>query len=68
MDFPVSVKRVEEQECDCDHSFVLKDDMGLVCRICGIIQKGIEEIIDYQWSKVWKDEKLNTLVSCILRE
>lgn len=63
MDFPVVVKRVEEQECDCDHFFVLKDDMGLVCRICGIIQKGIEEIIDYQWSKVWKVEKFNILVS-----
>lgn len=35
----------------CDHSFVLKDDIGYVCRVCGVIQKGIEEIIEYQYAK-----------------
>lgn len=36
----------------CDHSFILKDDLGLVCRICGIIQKGIETIFEFQYSQV----------------
>lgn len=35
----------------CDHSFVLKDDIGYVCRVCGVIQRGIEEIIEYQYAK-----------------
>lgn len=41
-------------ECgeECDHSFILKDDLGLVCRICGIIQKGIETIFEFQYSQV----------------
>lgn len=37
---------------DCDHSFVLKDDIGYVCRVCGVIDRGIETIIDVQFSKV----------------
>lgn len=37
---------------DCDHSFVLKDDLGYVCRICGVIDRGIETIIDVQFNKV----------------
>lgn len=41
-----------EGEDECDHSFVLKDDLGYVCRICGVIQRGIETIIEYQYAKV----------------
>uniref|UniRef100_A0A7N0T4L4 Uncharacterized protein n=1 Tax=Kalanchoe fedtschenkoi TaxID=63787 RepID=A0A7N0T4L4_KALFE len=40
-----------EDDGDCDHSFVLKDDLGYVCRICGVIQRGIETIFDFQYIK-----------------
>ncbi|KAJ4965097.1 hypothetical protein NE237_016946 [Protea cynaroides] len=36
---------------ECNHSFVLKDDLGYVCRVCGIIGRGIEMLFDYQWIK-----------------
>lgn len=39
-------------EEDCEHSFILKDDIGDVCRICGVIKRGIETIIEYNFSKV----------------
>ncbi|XP_050226318.1 protein CHROMATIN REMODELING 35-like [Mercurialis annua] len=37
---------MEVDEEECDHSFLLKDDLGYVCRICGIIQRSIENIFD----------------------
>lgn len=40
-------------EEDCEHSFIFKDDIGDVCRICGVIKRGIETIIEYNFSKVW---------------
>ncbi|KAL8151375.1 hypothetical protein V2J09_021183 [Rumex salicifolius] len=43
--------RKDEDEQDCDHSYVLKDDIGYVCRVCGIIDKGIESIIEIQYKK-----------------
>ncbi|KAK6240892.1 SNF2 [Theobroma cacao] len=49
---PASSERMSEDEEDCDHSFVLKDDLGYVCRICGVIERGIETIIDIQYNKV----------------
>ncbi|KAL6341224.1 hypothetical protein AAG906_032342 [Vitis piasezkii] len=42
----------KEGEEECEHSFVLKDDIGSVCRICGVVNKSIETIIEYQYSKV----------------
>ncbi|XP_072951992.1 protein CHROMATIN REMODELING 35 [Typha angustifolia] len=42
---------VQEEEEECNHSYLLEDDLGLVCRICGVIQKSIETIFDYQWIK-----------------
>ncbi|XP_057966169.1 protein CHROMATIN REMODELING 35-like isoform X4 [Malania oleifera] len=36
---------------DCDHSFVLRDDLGYVCRICGIIQRSIDTIFEFQYGK-----------------
>ncbi|XP_022634657.1 protein CHROMATIN REMODELING 35-like isoform X2 [Vigna radiata var. radiata] len=41
----------EEAESDeeCDHSFILKDDIGYVCRVCGIIERGIETIFEFQY-------------------
>lgn len=41
-----------EDDEDCDHSFVLKDDLGYVCRVCGVVQRGIETIFDFQYAKV----------------
>lgn len=37
---------------DCEHSFILMDDMGYVCRVCGVIEKSILDIIDVNFSKV----------------
>ncbi|KAF6163067.1 hypothetical protein GIB67_001395 [Kingdonia uniflora] len=45
-----SVVEYSERE-ECDHSFVLKDDLGYVCRVCGVISKSIDTIFDYQWIK-----------------
>ncbi|XP_045791762.1 protein CHROMATIN REMODELING 35-like [Trifolium pratense] len=39
----------EEEDPDCDHSFVLKDDLGYVCRVCGVIDRGIETIFEFQY-------------------
>ncbi|XP_057788248.1 protein CHROMATIN REMODELING 35-like isoform X2 [Salvia miltiorrhiza] len=39
------------EEEDCEHSFIFKDDIGDVCRICGVIKRGIETIIEYNFSK-----------------
>ncbi|KAF9588599.1 hypothetical protein IFM89_013686 [Coptis chinensis] len=49
-----TVERNEDEGKDCDHSFILKDDLGYVCRVCGVIQKSIDTIFDYQWGKVSK--------------
>jgi DNA repair and recombination RAD54-like protein len=43
---------MEEDEDYCDHSFVLKDDIGYVCRICGVIERAIYTIIEIQFNKV----------------
>ncbi|PKA55650.1 DNA repair and recombination protein RAD54 [Apostasia shenzhenica] len=42
-----------EKEEECCHSFILKDDLGIVCRVCGVVQKSIENIFDFQWNKAW---------------
>ncbi|KAL8518680.1 hypothetical protein ACS0TY_009866 [Phlomoides rotata] len=36
---------------ECEHSFIFRDDIGDVCRICGVIKRGIETIIEYNFSK-----------------
>ncbi|KAI5446312.1 Protein CHROMATIN REMODELING 35, variant 2 [Lathyrus oleraceus] len=38
-----------KKDADCDHSFVLKDDLGYVCRVCGVIDRGIETIFEFQY-------------------
>ncbi|XP_065864092.1 uncharacterized protein [Euphorbia lathyris] len=43
---------VEEHGDECDHSLILKDDLGHVCRICGVIQKGIDTIIEFPSPKI----------------
>ncbi|KAL0927187.1 hypothetical protein M5K25_001350 [Dendrobium thyrsiflorum] len=40
-----------EKEEECCHSFILKDDLGIVCRVCGVVQRSIETIFDFQWTK-----------------
>ncbi|GKV24151.1 hypothetical protein SLEP1_g33798 [Rubroshorea leprosula] len=40
-----------KEDDDCEHSFILKDDLGYVCRICGVIQRGIETIFEFVYSK-----------------
>ncbi|KAM0936658.1 putative thymine dioxygenase chromatin remodeling SNF2 family [Dioscorea sansibarensis] len=42
---------------DCDHSLLLHDDLGLVCRVCGVIQKRIDTIFDYQWTKASRSSR-----------
>ncbi|KAK9106736.1 hypothetical protein Syun_022747 [Stephania yunnanensis] len=32
--------------------FLKIDDLGYVCRVCGIIQKSIESMLEYQWVKL----------------
>ncbi|CAO2815011.1 unnamed protein product [Amaranthus hypochondriacus] len=41
----------EEEDEGCDHSYVLKDDIGYVCRVCGVVQRAIETIFDFQYIK-----------------
>ncbi|XP_057966165.1 protein CHROMATIN REMODELING 35-like isoform X2 [Malania oleifera] len=48
---PSSDEHARESGEDCEHSFVLKDDLGYVCRICGVIERRIDTIIDFQYVK-----------------
>ncbi|RLN41709.1 hypothetical protein C2845_PM01G04010 [Panicum miliaceum] len=41
----------EETEYACNHDFLLKDNLGIVCRICGLIQQRIENIFEHSWKK-----------------
>ncbi|GJN24879.1 hypothetical protein PR202_gb12650 [Eleusine coracana subsp. coracana] len=38
-------------EVACNHDFLMKDDLGIVCRVCGLIQQRIENIFEYSWKK-----------------
>ncbi|CAL5349088.1 unnamed protein product [Camellia sinensis] len=49
-DSPPPDEHVKEEQDECDRTFVLKDDLGYVCRICGVVQRGIETIIKYQYA------------------
>ncbi|KAI3820876.1 hypothetical protein L1987_08426 [Smallanthus sonchifolius] len=35
-----------------DHSYILKEDIGYACCVCGLIQRSIESIIEFQRPKV----------------
>ncbi|CAL1384905.1 unnamed protein product [Linum trigynum] len=48
---------MEDDDELCDHSFILKDDIGYVCRICGVIERGIESIIEVQFYKAKKSTR-----------
>lgn len=41
----------DDQEDDCHHSFILKDDIGYVCRVCGLVQKKIQEMFEFLYPK-----------------
>ncbi|KAL1208176.1 Protein CHROMATIN REMODELING 35 [Cardamine amara subsp. amara] len=36
---------------DCDHSFICKDDIGEVCRVCGLIKTPIQNMIEIVFYK-----------------
>ncbi|KAJ1388613.1 SNF2-related, N-terminal domain [Sesbania bispinosa] len=36
----------------CGHDYISKDDIGEVCRVCGVIRMGIESIIEYPSMKI----------------
>jgi DNA repair and recombination RAD54-like protein len=40
------------EDVDCIHDIRIHEDLGHVCRICGMIVRRAESIIDYQWKKV----------------
>uniref|UniRef100_A0A453LHQ3 Helicase ATP-binding domain-containing protein n=1 Tax=Aegilops tauschii subsp. strangulata TaxID=200361 RepID=A0A453LHQ3_AEGTS len=46
-------KEVGEKEVDdaCNHDIQIHEDLGHVCRVCGLIVKRADTIIDYQWRK-----------------
>ncbi|XP_023920745.2 protein CHROMATIN REMODELING 35 isoform X2 [Quercus suber] len=48
---PSTDEHTREGGEECDHSFFLKDDLGYVCRICGVVDKAIESIFEFQYSK-----------------
>ncbi|KAJ8767196.1 hypothetical protein K2173_013593 [Erythroxylum novogranatense] len=48
---------MQEDEDFCDHLFILKDDLGYVCRKCGVIQRRIETIFDIQFKKAQKSTR-----------
>ena len=41
------------EDKECDHSYIFRDDIGHVCRVCGVVDKSIESIIEFQRPKVW---------------
>ncbi|CAA6662769.1 unnamed protein product [Spirodela intermedia] len=51
-DNTAAVAMVQEHPEDCEHDYLLKDDIGVVCQVCGVIKKRISTIFDYQWRKV----------------
>ncbi|KAJ6692735.1 SNF2 DOMAIN-CONTAINING PROTEIN CLASSY 2-RELATED [Salix purpurea] len=54
---PQPDENMEEGEDYCEHSFVLKDDIGYVCRICGVIEKAIDTIIEIQFNKAKRNTR-----------
>ncbi|CAO2206414.1 unnamed protein product [Urochloa humidicola] len=39
------------EDVDCNHDIRIHDDLGHVCRVCGMVVRRAESIIDYQWKK-----------------
>lgn len=40
------------EDIDCNHDIRIHEDLGHVCRVCGMIVRRADSIIDYQWKKV----------------
>jgi DNA repair and recombination protein RAD54 and RAD54-like protein len=40
------------EDIGCNHDIRIHEDLGHVCRVCGMIVRRAESIIDYQWKKV----------------
>ncbi|CAH1444821.1 unnamed protein product [Lactuca virosa] len=58
MAFPsIQHQKEEEEEQECDHSFILKEDIGYVCRVCGVVDRSIESIIEFQRPKASKSTR-----------
>ncbi|KAJ1291957.1 hypothetical protein BS78_02G356200 [Paspalum vaginatum] len=38
-------------DIDCNHDIRIHEDLGHVCRVCGMIVRRADSIIDYQWKK-----------------
>ncbi|KAL5713349.1 hypothetical protein ACHQM5_015433 [Ranunculus cassubicifolius] len=58
----------EDEEEECDHFFLLKEDIGSVCRVCGVISKSIEKIFEYQWGKVSRSTRTYAYESRSIKE
>ncbi|KAJ0943531.1 putative DNA helicase chromatin remodeling SNF2 family [Helianthus annuus] len=56
MDLSVNQHGKENEE-ECDHSFIMKEDIGYVCRVCGVVERSIESIIEFQHPKRSKSTK-----------
>ncbi|XP_062196578.1 protein CHROMATIN REMODELING 35-like isoform X4 [Phragmites australis] len=41
----------EKEDNDCTHDIRIHEDLGHVCRVCGMIVRRADSIIDYQWKK-----------------
>ncbi|KAI3679223.1 hypothetical protein L2E82_51597 [Cichorium intybus] len=54
---PSSYENASEEEKECDHTFILKEDIGSVCRVCGIIERSIDSIIEFQRPKISKSTR-----------
>ncbi|KAL8195352.1 hypothetical protein R6Q57_025755 [Mikania cordata] len=53
----LSINQHAKKDEECDHSFILKEDIGYVCRVCGVVQRSIESIIEFQRPKSSKSRK-----------
>ena len=42
----------EKEVTVCNHEIQIHEALGHVCRVCGLIVKRADTIIDYQWRKV----------------
>ncbi|CAH8331617.1 unnamed protein product [Eruca vesicaria subsp. sativa] len=60
----VTVENVQDidlnQVEDCEHSFIYKDDVGEVCRVCGLIKTPIESIIEVVYNKPKRSRRTYT--------
>uniref|UniRef100_A0A0D9VNQ6 Helicase C-terminal domain-containing protein n=1 Tax=Leersia perrieri TaxID=77586 RepID=A0A0D9VNQ6_9ORYZ len=51
----------KETDGDCNHDIRIHEDLGHVCRICGMIVRKAETIFDYQWKKAYMSLSWNSI-------